>query len=68
MLGIDPDLHPLQNLQIFFSKIEVRGFGGTLIVTRVRPQPDLEPERQFHLITCFSQALNGFGNLRRILH
>jgi hypothetical protein len=65
---IDPDLHSLQNLQIFFSKIEVRGFCGALIVARVRSQPDLEPERQFHLITRFSQALNRFGNFRRILY
>ena len=67
LVGIDPDLHPLQNLQILFSEIEAGGFRGALIVARVRPQPDLEPQRQFHLITRFTQALNRFGNLRRIL-
>jgi len=66
--GIDPDLHPLQNLQIFFSKIEARCVCTALIVARVRSQPDLEPERQFHFITRFSQALNRFGNLGRILY
>src|ERR1051326_3685536 len=64
---VDPDLHSLQDLQILFSEIEVGGVRRALIVSGVRPQPDLKPERQFHLVTSFPQALDSLGNLRRIL-
>jgi hypothetical protein len=60
LLGIDPDLHSLKDLQIFFGEIEAGGF-ARFIVAGVRPQPDLEPQRQFHLITRFAQTFDRFA-------
>ena len=62
-LGIDPDFHPLQNLNVFVSQIQGRLGLFVVVVTGMRAQADLQSQRQFHFVAGFSQPLNGLGNL-----
>lgn len=68
MLWIDPDLHPLEHLQVFFREIEVCGLAIIVVVAGVRPQANLEPQRQLHLVTSFAQTFNGLSYFRRVLN
>src|SRR5205085_3463875 len=61
--------HSLEDLKIFFSEFEgVFRRSLVIVISDVRSQSNLEPERQFHLIPGFTQAFDRFGNLRRILN
>jgi hypothetical protein len=65
VLGIDPNLHPLQYLNVFFRQIERRIF--VAVLSRVRPEADFQPQSEFHLVAGVSQTLDCFCYLGGIL-
>jgi hypothetical protein len=69
LVRIDPDLHALEHLQVVIGQAQRTVFALVrFVVSRMRPQTDLQPQRQLHLVARVTEALDCFGNLRRVLY
>ena len=65
---VDPDLHLLKNLKVFFREFEAGAVRDAFLVSGVGPQSNLEPEREFHLVSGFAQTFNRLCDFRRVFH
>src|SRR5437016_14520687 len=66
-LRINLNLHRPQHPQIVFGQLETLRVTRFFLIFPMRPQSNLQPQRQFHFEPSFAQSVDGRGDIGGLL-